>query len=158
MMHLSVQHYSRRVFLIPPFYFGFSILLSLALFLAVPQAGIGLSVPCVGIGLVAAAVGLILVSQAFFLFRSSGASVTFERSAELVTSGPYRISRNPMYLGMLLCLCGLVVALGNVAALAGPVLFFGVIEWMFLPYEEEKMAQELGEPYQVYCTRVRRWL
>ena len=81
-----------------------------------------------------------------------------QRSSVLVTGGLYRISRNPMYLGMLLLLFGWCVYLANPLALAVLPLFVFTINRLQIQPEERILRQLFGQPYLDYCQRVRRWL
>ena len=79
-------------------------------------------------------------------------------SVELVTSGAFRITRNPMYVGILLMLSGIAGLFGTVGPwLVAPVLgmLFDVI---FVRREEEKMEMIFGDAYRRYKTQVRRWM
>jgi len=75
----------------------------------------------------------------------------------IVDEGPYRFVRNPMYLGHLIFLAGLALALGSWIAAA--VLAFHAF-WFDrrVREDEERLAQRFGEPYRDYCRRVKRWL
>ncbi len=81
-----------------------------------------------------------------------------ERSTALVTGGVYRLTRNPMYVGMALLLSAWAVHLGALAAWLGPVAFvLYITRFQILP--EERMLDRLfGEPYRAWCAQVRRWL
>jgi phospholipid methyltransferase len=83
-----------------------------------------------------------------------GISVPPER---IVDEGPYRFVRNPMYLGHLIFLAGVALALGSWIAAA--VLAFHAF-WFDrrVREDEERLAQRFGEPYRDYCRRVKRWL
>ena len=75
----------------------------------------------------------------------------------LVSAGPYRWVRNPMYLGHLIFLAGLALALGSwigAALLASHALWFH----RRVREDEERLAGLFGEPYREYCRRVRRWV
>ena len=80
------------------------------------------------------------------------------QATSLVTSGAYRVSRNPMYLGMLLVLLGLGVALSSPAAVAASAVFAFYIDRFQIVPEERALTAVLGEEYLDYRTRVRRWL
>jgi len=79
----------------------------------------------------------------------------FERPHE---SGPYRFTRNPIYLGMFLGLIGLTVALDNLWLLLMLVPFAIVIRYGVVAREEAYLERKFGEVYRGYRSRVRRWL
>ena len=81
-----------------------------------------------------------------------------QKASALVTSGVYRITRNPMYLGMLLVLAGWGVYLGNVAAWAALPLFVVLMNTLQIKAEERVLRTHFGDAYLRYSTRVRRWL
>ena len=83
-----------------------------------------------------------------------GISVPPER---LVASGPYRLVRNPMYLGHLIFLAGLALVLRSWLALA---VFVVHVPWFHrrVLEDEARMLQLFGEPYRAYCARVKRWI
>jgi len=76
----------------------------------------------------------------------------------LVTGGIYGISRNPMYVGMLLLLLAFVLWLGNVSAALAALLFFISIDRFQIEREEESLRQAFGDTYNKYALRVPRWL
>lgn len=108
-----------------------------------------------GAGLLAAGIWLMLRTR--LVMARHGTTYRYEPSARVVETDVFAFSRNPMYVGMTAVLLGGALALGNGACLAGPVYFFLVLDRVFVPYEERKMAAELGAPYLVYKARVRRW-
>ena len=81
-----------------------------------------------------------------------------ERASSLVTSGIYTITRNPMYVGLLLVLVGWAVFLSSAVALAGPVAFFFYIGQFQIAPEERVLAKMFGSEYAEYQTKLRRWL
>ena len=76
----------------------------------------------------------------------------------LVTDGPYRWSRNPMYLGIVLGLTGIVFLVGSPAFLLAPAGFYLIIDRIFIPYEEAKLERRFGSAYAELKRRVPRWL
>ena len=92
-------------------------------------------------------------------FVKAGANVLpFSVSAALVTDGPFRFTRNPMYLGMMLVLFGGGVLAGSLGSFLVLPVFFWWIRRRFVLREEDHMAAQFGEAYQAYKERVRRWL
>ena len=81
-----------------------------------------------------------------------------QRSSAVVTDGVYRVTRNPMYLGLVLILLGLAVFLASPWALMGPVAFGAFITRFQIRPEERVLAERFGAAYTEYCARVRRWL
>jgi len=124
------------------------ILLTLPLHPALPAAA----------ALVAVA-GFAIMIRAWWLFkRVSTAICPTEVSASLVTHDIFSITRNPMYLGMIMMLAGLALLMGSVPfyiALAG---FVVVIDRIFCSYEEHKLLHEFGNGFDSYRKKVRRWL
>jgi protein-S-isoprenylcysteine O-methyltransferase Ste14 len=76
----------------------------------------------------------------------------------LVISGVYRISRNPMYLGMLLFLCAWALYIGNPLSGVGAVLFGVVMNVFQIAPEEKVLSEKFGKAYLDYCSKVRRWI
>jgi protein-S-isoprenylcysteine O-methyltransferase Ste14 len=106
----------------------------------------------VGVGIVVAGV------VAFRRARTTVDPLHPERAALLVTGGVYRMTRNPMYLGMLLALGGTAVYIGNWGALALLPCFVAVIARLQIVPEERWMQERFGDDFQAYRRRVRRWL
>lgn len=79
-------------------------------------------------------------------------------AAVLVTSGVYRLTRNPMYLGVLLVLIGWGMLLGNMLALICAFLFVPYINRYQIQPEERQLEDKFGEAFTTYKTQVRRWL
>ena len=81
-----------------------------------------------------------------------------DQTSTLVTRGVYRLSRNPMYLGFLLCLVGLAVHLGSVVAWALVPLFVVYMNRFQIGPEEVVLRAAFGDAFIIYRQRVRRWL
>lgn len=100
---------------------------------------------------------LVLVSLALFI-RVRTTLMPGGSASRLVTGGPFRISRNPMYLSLVLAYAGLALMLDlpwALAMLPVPVL---VVDRVQIPFEEARMARLFGQQYLDYRARVRRWL
>jgi len=142
----------------PPTHFATYLLVQVVLYLLFPNPKI-IDPPYhfLGIIIVTAGIGLTLWSNR--LFRIGATTVKPDKQPSfLIKSGPYRLSRNPMYLGMALILLGIAALLNSVASLAGPVFFFAAMELFFIPEEEKAMAKAFGSDYRKYQKQVRRWI
>ncbi|MEO7035757.1 MAG: isoprenylcysteine carboxylmethyltransferase family protein [Polyangiaceae bacterium] len=94
-------------------------------------------------------------------FRKSKTTIDPVRIANasaLVTSGVFRITRNPMYVGLTALLLAWGVVLDAPATLAFPFVFAAFLNRFQIIPEERAMTNRFGEAYLVYCRRVRRWL
>lgn len=80
------------------------------------------------------------------------------KSTALVTSGVYALTRNPMYLAILLVLAGWTAYLANLAALLGLPLFVAYLNRFQILPEERALTALFAEDFADYCKRVRRWL
>jgi protein-S-isoprenylcysteine O-methyltransferase Ste14 len=143
---------------IPPVYFFILALLSIALHFLFPIRDI-MHFPLSYSGLVLVAVGVALNIWANRLFVSKGTTEEpSEKPTAFVPCGPFRFTRNPMYLGGILILIGEFVVSGAVSTLACPIIFFVIMDRMFIPLEERNMEKAFGKEYTDYRKRVRRWL
>ncbi|MFT6113601.1 MAG: protein-S-isoprenylcysteine O-methyltransferase Ste14 [Oleispira sp.] len=80
------------------------------------------------------------------------------QSTSLVVSGIFQLTRNPMYLGMLVVLLGWGDFLDNFLAYSGALFFFVYMTAFQIKPEEAVMLEKFGEPFKQYCQSVRRWL
>ena len=104
-------------------------------------------------------IGLVLLVVSNGLFTRAGTDVIpFRNVTALVTTGVYRYSRNPMYLGMAVVLLGCAITVGATTALPITPVFMAIIEWRFIRPEEAMLRGLFPEEYPAYCQRVRRWL
>jgi len=76
----------------------------------------------------------------------------------LITSGPFKVSRHPMYLGMTLALLGVAVIHGTVISFIFPVIFVILMNILFIPLEESKLKRLFGQKYLDYMKKVRKWI
>ena len=90
--------------------------------------------------------------------RNRTSMVPFKPSNALVTSGPYRYSRNPMYVGMAFLYLGLTLAFGLVWAMALLPLVLLAVDRLVIAREEAYLERRFGDAYRDYRAEVRRWL
>lgn len=107
-----------------------------------------------------ALIGLLVLLASVRSFAIAGTTVNPiepEKAGQLVTSGLYRFTRNPMYLGMLLVLFAGAIALQNIAALSGPILYAISMTLFQIMPEERVLEENFGSAFTVYRQQTRRW-
>ena len=104
--------------------------------------------------------GLFLAVWAILIFAAEGTEIepASEHNKTLVTRGPFRFTRNPMYSGLILATLGVAFYFGTLPFFAVPVLLFLLVNFVFVPFEETKMLRQFGAQYTEYYARVRRWI
>ena len=118
-----------------------------------------LGLPITYIALTLATLGGLLALWARWMFLQARTSVhPHQESSVLLTHGVYRISRNPMYLGLLLTLSGWVIWLQNLGGLILPPLFVLLINHCHIEPEERRLQARFGTVYRNYLRQTRRWL
>ncbi|GJL99145.1 MAG: S-isoprenylcysteine methyltransferase-like protein [Methyloligella sp.] len=83
---------------------------------------------------------------------------TFHNPNKLVTSGLFKISRNPIYLGFMLILIGATFLFNAISTFIGPAIFFLCANFWYIPYEEKAAEDAFGQDYLAYKNKVRRWI
>lgn len=110
-------------------------------------------------GLVPLAAGIVMNLTADSLFKKNGTTVKpFEESSVLITSGAFRLSRNPMYLGMIMILVGVGVLMGSLSPFTLIPVFAIIIDRLFIASEERMLDRRFGDDWRNYKARVRRWI
>ena len=114
--------------------------------------------PIWGVG-ICAAIGLAFLFGAHHQFQRADAEImTFGTPRNLVTTGFFRISRNPMYIGFLALLMAIALFVNIWQAVLAPLVFFLAAQFWYIPFEEKKALETFGEPYRRYTQQVRRWI
>ena len=120
-------------------------------------SGVRLSVPWLGV--VLGVTGLVVMLWPWWLFRKEGLPICpTADTAHINTRGPYRLSRHPMYAGMVLMMAGIAVHVGTIPFYLSAVVYFAILNFVFCPFEENKLTIAFGESYTDYMKRVGRWL
>lgn len=110
-----------------------------------------------GIMLITLGIGIVL--WAIKLLRKHKTTLHPRRKpSKLVMHGPYRYSRNPIYLGFLMISVGTVLMFANVLAFVGPIIFLAFVNTFFIPYEESMLTKAFGTSYKSYKKKTRRWV
>ena len=94
----------------------------------------------------------------FIIRKTSASPLKPEKATSIISTGFYRVSRNPMYLGMVIVLFGWAVMLLNPLSLAGLPLFVAYIQRFQIAPEERALTQRFGDEYLAYTRKVRRWI
>jgi len=144
--------------IIPPVYLFLALALMWLLQLYFPvHQYIDTPVAYAGVIPVLFGIAMAAISAGMFLKADTGLE-PFDEATTLVTGGFYRVTRNPMYLGMFLMLSGVAFLLGSVGALLPLVMFVLVIRYNFVLGEERFLEAAFGQQYLDYKSTVRRWL
>ena len=111
----------------------------------------------VGLGITGLSVAAMGVTQ----FKKAQTTVnpkTPENATQLVTSGIYQYTRNPMYVGLVLILLGWALYLSHILTLVLLAVFISYMTRFQILPEERVMTQKFGDKYRAYLARVRRWV
>jgi protein-S-isoprenylcysteine O-methyltransferase Ste14 len=149
---------SPGVIVFPPLLYVGTLLLGLLLqyFLPWPLAS-GRLVRMVG-GIVALASGLFALWGARTMRRAKTNILPDKPTLAIVSDGPFRFTRNPLYLGNAIFYVGLTLIFNTVWPLLLLVPMLAVVHWGIIRREERYLEAKFGETYLTYKARVRRWL
>ena len=143
----------------PPVAWALAFLVGLGLHWLFPLPFVPASVPHAWLGAVVFAVAFALAIWAIVRIRKANTRVeTNKPTTTIVTSGPFRFTRNPIYTGMFLGQIGFAIGLDDLWFLATLVPFYLVIRYGVIAREEAYLERKFGAVYLNYKSRVRRWL
>jgi protein-S-isoprenylcysteine O-methyltransferase Ste14 len=150
------KHMERRI--MPTTYFIILLLLSIGFHFVFPLLKFIFSpYNYLGFGLII--FGIIMNLWTDSLFKKKQTTVKpYEMPNFFVTSGPFKLSRHPMYLGMMSILLGVAIFLGSLITFAFPIIFIIIMEKLFIPLEEKNLEKKFCNQYIDYKKRVRRWI
>lgn len=145
----------------PPLWFAVAFFAGWGLQFLVPftihsPAMTGLS-NAIGLGLLACG-GVLAVSCLGMFLLARTTFIPFGTASSLVTRGPYRFTRNPMYLSLVVAYLGGVGLLGQPWPLLFLPLPLAIVNWLVIPFEEARLSEAFGIAYEAYCARVPRWI
>src|SRR6516225_4833452 len=148
-----------QVIIRPPLGWGLAVLAGLALNWLVPLPFLLADLPAGWLGGMVFLLALGLFAWATVTITTAGSNVPTNRpTTTIVESGPYRVTRNPIYLGMFLGLIGLAIAFDNLWLVMMLVPFALVIRYGVVAREEAYLERKFGDVYRGYRSRVPRWL
>ncbi|WHZ11320.1 MAG: Putative protein-S-isoprenylcysteine methyltransferase [Burkholderiaceae bacterium] len=115
----------------------------------------------VPIAVLCIAAGVLLALSGIVTFRKARTTLdphAPDRATSMVRTGPYRFTRNPMYLGLATALLGICIYFANPLTLVALIFFIGYITRYQIVPEERALLAKFGEPYARYLRSVRRWI
>ena len=148
-----------QVMVRPPLAWGLALIVGLALNWLVPLPFLPANLPAGSLGAAVFVLALALFAWAIFTISRAGSNVPTNRpTTTIVESGPYRLTRNPIYIAMFLGLIGLAIAFDDLWLFMTLVPFALVIRYGVVAREEAYLERKFGDVYRGYRSRVRRWL
>lgn len=143
----------------PPIAWVLAVIAGLGLNWLVPAPFLPAATPAGWVGGAVFVLAVMLLVWAASTITRAGSNVPTNRPVTtIVESGPYRYTRNPIYLAMMLGLVGLAIAFDTIWLLATLVPFALVIRLGVVAREEAYLERKFGDVYRRYRSRVRRWL
>ena len=110
-------------------------------------------------GTILSVVAVILLAAAVRGFRSAGTKPEpWKPTTALVVEGIYRVTRNPMYLAMMLVYLAVALMADSLVTLALALPLWAIVRFGVIGREERYLDRLFGEPYRAYRSRVRRWI
>jgi protein-S-isoprenylcysteine O-methyltransferase Ste14 len=111
------------------------------------------------VGGVLFAIGAVIAGWSLWIFRKARTTTVPGRaSAALVTWGPYRLTRNPMYVGLTAAYLGEAGLLRQAWPIVLLPLTLAYVNWIVIPLEEARLKEVFGDEYEQYRAKVRRWI
>jgi len=148
-----------QVIIRPPLAWGLAVIAGLALNWLVPLPFLPVDLPASWLGAMLFVLATALFCSAIVTVTRAGSNIpTNLPTTIIVENGPYRFTRNPIYLGMFLGLIGLAIALDNLWLLMVLVPVALLIRYGVVAREEAYLERKFGDVYRGYRSRVRRWL
>ena len=111
------------------------------------------------LGLIFIFSGISLVFVSFRFMRKMKTTFIPDGTPEvLISSGPFKFSRNPIYLGMLTILVGVAFLMSSLSAIIIAFVFGIIINFTWIAHEEKKLHELFSEDWENYSSKVRRWI
>ncbi len=142
----------------PPLLFLALAVAAIALDLIWPWPFIPVSMQILGGGILIVMALSLLGAALYRLRHADTPAETWKPSKTLVTDGPYRVTRNPIYVAFMVAFLGLACALDNLWCVVLLPVLIVVLDVGVVRREERYLEAKFGEAYRTYCAKVRRWL
>jgi len=105
------------------------------------------------------ALGFGIMIRAWWLFQQHETAICpTATTTTFIVEDIYRLTRNPMYLGMVLMLTGIALLVGSWPYYVVAILYAVILDHVFCRFEERKLLAQYGREYADYAVRVRRWI
>jgi protein-S-isoprenylcysteine O-methyltransferase Ste14 len=151
--------YTANAIIRPPIAWGLAIVTGLGAGWLYPLPVVPPPIPCILVGGGVFSVGFALAIWAIVTIRRAGTQIeTYKPTTTIVANGPYRLTRNPVYIGMFLGQAGLAIGFNDLWLLAMLVPFYLVVRYGVVAREESYLDRKFGAVYLSYKSRVRRWI
>ncbi len=148
----------QRPFTAPPVIFGVALLTGIVIDVVYPLPNIPIGIQ-LGIGIAIVISGILLIRSSMTSIDRAGTTYDpYAVSTALVTTGTYRYTRNPGYLGLAVIQFGLAVMIDSIWILLTTIIAIAVVNQFVIKLEEEKLGRSFGQEYQNYIKQVRRWI
>jgi protein-S-isoprenylcysteine O-methyltransferase Ste14 len=148
----------RPIHVSPPVYLFLCIAIIVLVDLFLPGKTV-LVFPWNAVGVVPLALGLLLNFIADRSFRKHKTAVKpLDRTTALITTGVFRVSRHPMYVGFVLILLGIALLMGSLTPFVLVLAFAFFVDFVFIRFEERKLEETFGQAWLEYKGKVRRWV
>jgi len=110
-------------------------------------------------GVAFSVLGFGIMIRAWWLFRQHETAICpTAETTSFIVEDVYKLTRNPMYLGMIMILIGIALLVGSWPYYFVAILYAVILDHVFCPYEEYKLLKQYGIEYANYTARVRRWI
>lgn len=110
------------------------------------------------LGMLVGIAGLALMLRAWWLFRMAGTPICpTEHANKLLTGDVYGLTRNPMYLGIVMMMLAFAISFGTAGFYAAAAVLFAILNFFFCPFEEDRLRASFAG-FGAYARRVRRWI
>jgi|TARA_B100000282_G_C31697337_1_gene474476 protein-S-isoprenylcysteine O-methyltransferase Ste14 len=111
------------------------------------------------LGLIILISSVVLIVMAFRELQNNETTYVPDGEPErLVITGPFKFSRNPIYLGMFGILLASAFLMQSISALLIPILFLSIIQNTWIPHEEKKLKEKFPEEWAGYASSTKKWL
>lgn len=104
-------------------------------------------------------IGVISNLWAIRTMKSENTTIEFDEAPQkLIKDGPFKISRNPIYLSRGILSLGIAVLLGSIVTIIFPIVLAVILNYLYIPAEEMTLEKNFGQKYIDYSNRIKRWL